>query len=158
MDKLDEVSKVGEKDASGPESGPAQVVVRAGIRWRSDLLAGLVAGAAFALLTAMADMFGAGLIWLACMVFLPIGIWVGRRSQRPWGDGTAYSLAATVLVVLLLLARLFPLGAFLSLFMVLPQGIIGTWVGARLWPAAAIRSLQGRHAEGSTPPPTPPEA
>lgn len=159
MGRLDEVSpKAGEKDTSGPESGPAQIFGRAGIRWRFDLLAGLVAGASFVLLTAMADMFGAGLIWPACMVFLPIGIWVGRRSRRPWSDGTAYGLAAAVLVVLLLLARLFPLGAFLSLFMVLPQGIIGAWVGSRLWPVVATRSPQGRHPEDRIPPPTPPKA
>jgi len=145
-----------ERAGPAPEGKPS-AATGAAIRWRDDLLAGLIAGAAFLLLTALADMFEPGLVWLANLVFLPVGIWLGRSSRRLWVDGTIYGLTATVLVVLLLLARGVPLLAFLSLFVVLPQGLLGAWAGARLFPAAALRPRRGRSPKES-PPGTPPQA
>lgn len=117
--------------AARPGRKPA--ATEAHVRWRLDLLAGLVAGVTFALLTVLAGVFGADLVWLASVIFLPIGLWVGRRSHKPWADGGVYGLTATVFVVLLLILQAFSLGALLAPFVVLPQGIVGAWVGARLW-------------------------
>ena len=136
MDEPDTVPPSPAEVAEPTEEGK-QASAGGSIRWRYDLLAGLVAGAAFMLLITLASMIEAGLVWPACIVFLPGGIWVGRHSHRSWTDGAVYGLATTVLVALILLARGFVLGSLFALFLVLPQGLLGAWIGARLWPAAA---------------------
>jgi len=100
---------------------------------RRDLLAVLCASGAFLLFVLLAD-FWPVLIYLGCVVFLLVGLWVGRRSDRPWVDGALYGGLST-LVAAVLLALVSELGWFgwlAALFLALPQGVVGVWVGARL--------------------------
>ena len=68
-----------------------------------------------------------------CLAFLLVGLWVGRRSPRPWLDGLVYGGLAT-LVAGVCLAIATPMGWLswpAALFLALPQGVLGAWLGAR---------------------------
>ncbi len=102
--------------------------------WKRVLIAALVAEGIF-LLGYLGGIFLPLLIWPGSLAFLPVGIWLGRKSRRPWVEGALYGLITTVVVALLLFLDGFPWGSLYALFLVLPQGILGTWLGARLLPA-----------------------
>jgi len=117
--------------------------------WRRVFIATLVAAGSF-LLFYMGAILLPLLTWPGCVVFLPVGVWLGRGSRRPWMEGALYGLFATALVLLLLLLSDFPWAGLSALFLVLPQGVLGTWLGARLfptWPRPPEKE------EGDVPPP-----
>ncbi len=117
-----------------------------GIPWRRLLLGLAVATGAFLLLFILGNVLPL-LIYVGCLVFLPVGLWIGRGSRKPWLDGIIYGglTALVVALILFLGSELGPLGLLAALFLALPQGFLGIWLGARAWPqregaAAAPRS------------------
>ncbi len=118
----------GEAPDVEPESPASQE-----ISWRRDTVGVLIAGVCFALLLAFSALIPE-LIWLSCLVFLIVGIWIGWESPRPWVDGAVYGLLSTVTAALVMLVSGFQMGAFTliyPLFLALPQGIFGVWLGAQ---------------------------
>jgi hypothetical protein len=98
------------------------------------LLAVLYAGGAFLVLLLLADFLPA-LVYLGCLAFLVGGVWVGRYSRRPWADGAIYGGLST-LIAAVLLAIISPMGwigLLAAPFLALPQGILGVWLGARIF-------------------------
>lgn len=100
--------------------------------WRRVLVSALIAEGIF-LLFYLGGTFLPLLIWPGSLAFLPVSIWLGRKSRRPWVEGALYGLFTTVVVALFLLLNGFPWGPLYALFLVLPQGILGSWLGARLF-------------------------
>ncbi len=104
------------------------------ISWRRVLLGALVGGLAFqglSLLTWGVPFFS----FLVGAVFLPVGLWVGWGSRRPWPDGLAYGLLAALGMTLLLLSwgpTMSTWSLRLAFLLALPQGLLGTWLGALL--------------------------
>jgi len=118
------------KDSEHNESPSEQV----GLALRRDLLAVFLANGAFLLLLLASDLLPM-LVYLGCIVFLLVGLWVGRRSHRPWVDGAIYGGLST-LVAAVLIALITDMGWFgwlAALFLALPQGIVGVWLGTRLF-------------------------
>lgn len=107
---------------------------KAGLALRRDLLGVLYASGVFLLFLLAAD-FLPVVVYLGCIGFLLVGLWVGWRSCRPWVDGIFYggfsTLVAAVLIVLI--SDMGWLGCLAALFLALPQGVIGVWLGARLF-------------------------
>ena len=116
--------------AAEQEGAPSQA---APIAWRRDLLGVLCAGTAFLLLLVLASAF-APLVYVGCVAFLPVGVWVGLESRRPWVDGIIYSGLATVVAAasLVLASSLGAIATVAALFLALPQGVLGVWLGARV--------------------------
>lgn len=102
--------------------------------WRRVLIAALVAEGVF-LVFYLGGTFLPLLVWPGSLAFLPAGIWLGRKSRRPWVEGAVYGLLTTAVVALFLLLSGFPWGPLYALFLVFPQGILGSWLGARLFSA-----------------------
>jgi hypothetical protein len=123
-----------ESHSDSQNSKSAEALSRqAGLALRRDLLAVLCANSAFLLLLLVADLLPM-LVYLGCVVFLLIGFWVGRRSLRPWVDGAIYGGLST-LVAAVLIALVTDMGWFgwlAALFLALPQGVVGVWLGAQL--------------------------
>ena len=103
------------------------------LSWRRDLFGVLYGSGAFLVFLILADVLPV-LVYVGCLVFLPIGVWVGRGSRRPWLDGLVYSGLATLVVALLLfiVSDMGWIGVLAALFLALPQGILGVRLGARL--------------------------
>lgn len=116
----------GERDESADGS--------AALCLRHDLLAVFYASGAFLLLLLLAD-FWPVLVYLGCVVFLLVGLWVGRHSCRPWVDGAIYGGLATLVaaVLITLISDLGWFGWLTALFLALPQGVLGVWLGTRLF-------------------------
>jgi hypothetical protein len=116
-------------------SEPAEAASRKiGLALRGDLLAVLCANGAFLLLLLVADLLPI-LVYLGCIVFLLVGLWVGRHSLRPWVDGAIYGGLST-LVAAVLIALVTDMGWFgwlAAFFLALPQGVVGVWLGTRLF-------------------------
>jgi hypothetical protein len=103
-----------------------------GISWRRDLLGVLYGSGAFLILLLLKDALPV-LVYVANLVFLPAGLWVGRASRRPWADGLVYSGFAALVVMLLLVFVGYPvwLAGPAGLLLVLPEGVLGVWLGVR---------------------------
>jgi hypothetical protein len=137
------------KSENGPAVAQEEQPSPAGpIAWRRDLLGVLYAGSAFLLLLVLAGAFPL-LVYLGCLVFLPVGVWVGSRSRRPWVDGAIYSGLATVVaaVSLVFASSLGAVATVAALFLALPQGVLGVWLGARLlrWRGKRVPPLERRN-------------
>ena len=102
--------------------------------WPRVLTAALIAEGLF-LLFYLGGTVLPWLIWPASLAFFPAGIWLGRKSLRPWVEGALYGLLTTVVAALFLVLSGFSWGGLYALFLVLPQGVLGTWLGARFFPA-----------------------
>ncbi len=131
---------------AGTPGGKEEASAVAAISWRRVLLAVLIAGAAFLILLVLQAVLYE-IAYVSSIVFLVAGLWLGRRSQSPWAEGAVFGLLGGLLACLILLVVAFPLW-WGGLLLALPQGVAGTWLGARLWPA--------RGADG--PPPETPRA
>jgi hypothetical protein len=118
--------------AEKPKAGASPV---APISWRRDLFGVLYGSGGFLVFLVLSDMLPV-LIYLGSLVFLPVGIWVGRGSRRTWLDGLVYSGFCTLVVAVFMVVAGYPgwVGVFAALFLALPQGIVGVWLGARLFP------------------------
>ncbi len=127
-------SSLGEEGESPSTSGREEPSRAESPAWRHVIVASLVAEGLF-LLFYLGGTFLPLLIWPGSLVFFPAGLWLGRKSRRPWMEGAFYGLLTTVAVALLLLLSGFPWGSLYALFLVLPQGILGTWLGARFFSA-----------------------
>jgi hypothetical protein len=134
MDTQERAPSGSEEEAPDLEKEPRPGPV---IFWRRILVATLVAGVAFLVLFVLRDVLYE-IAYLGSIVFLPVGLWVGRRSRHPWADGAVYGLLSGLVACLVLLSIDFPLW-WGGLVLALPQGIAGAWVGARLWPARSKR-------------------
>ncbi len=97
------------------------------------MIAVLVASALFLLLFNLGSALAA-LVWLGCIVFLPVGVWLGRESPRPWLDGAVYGLVASLVVAVILFTSGFAMGSWGAIgafLLVLPQALFGAWLGGR---------------------------
>jgi membrane protein implicated in regulation of membrane protease activity len=69
-------------------------------------------------------------------VFLPVGVWVGRGSRHPWLEGFLYGLSAGIIVIGIMMGGSSLLQEWslrFALLLAVPQGIVGTWIGARFF-------------------------
>jgi hypothetical protein len=100
--------------------------------WRRLLTGAVLAGGAFAVLFLLATSVPA-LGFLIALVFLPVGLWVGRGSRRPLLDGLIYGLLSAVAAEVVMLPSGFPRGLALAFpfLLAVPQGVLGTWLGKR---------------------------
>jgi len=102
--------------------------------WRRVLAGAVLAGGIFAVLFLLATSVPP-LVFLSALTFLPVGLWVGRGSQRPWLEGLFYGLFTAVIAMLVLFgfASGWPKAvAFAFAFLLaVPQGVLGAWLGNR---------------------------
>lgn len=115
---------------SGQGVRPASIQVP----WRRSLVAALVANGIFFVFFVLS---GAEprLIFASSIVFLPLGIWVGRKSESPLRDGAIFGLLSALLLTLILLVQGFSMGGWsllYALFLALPQGLLGAYLGRRV--------------------------
>jgi len=129
---LDNSGTVRPDDVAAEKPGAAPSPA-APLSWRRDLFGVLYGSGAFLVFLILAD-FLPVLVYVGSLVFLPVGVWVGRNSLRPWLDGLVYSGLSTLVVALLLVIvnGMGWIGVLAAFFLALPQGILGVRLGARL--------------------------
>ncbi len=128
-----------EKNLSPPTLGQAEAPRVEAPDWRRVIVTALVVEGVFFLFYLGAT-FLPLLIWPGSLVFSPAGFLLGRKSRRPWLEGALYGLLTTAVVALLLFLTGFPWGVLYALFLVLPQGILGTWLGSHFFSAQSDAS------------------
>jgi hypothetical protein len=104
------------------------------VSWRSIGTAVLVASGAFLALFVLGNTLPE-FFFVNGIVFLPVAIWLGRVSRRPVLDGLFFGLAAAVPAFLIMVLGNSPLGGWgvlYALILAVPQGVFGSWLGARL--------------------------
>lgn len=104
------------------------------LAWRRLVTGAFLAGMGFLVLYLLAWHFP----WMAVLpgaVFLPVGLWIGLGSDRPWLDGLVYGLLSALITTLILFGTSAPLQQWslrFGLLLAIPQGLVGSWLGARL--------------------------
>ena len=114
--------------------GPVVRKTDLGVSWRSIGTAVLVASGAFLALFVLGNTLPE-FFFVNGIVFLPVAIWLGRVSRRPVLDGLFFGLAAAVPAFLIMVLGNSPLGGWgvlYALILAVPQGVFGSWLGARL--------------------------